>query len=196
MQLQMIWPRERLTSAPSWSVPEGYGLRTFRPGDEEKYIGVMKSAGFSDWNRTNLDHALSHCLPEGLFFVVHDETTSLVATALALHNPDTLHPFGGELGWVAADPAHRGKGLGFVVSAAATKRFLDGGYTDIYLRTDDFRLPAIKMYLKLGYVPFLHAADMEERWQAVCRELKMEFEATGSVRVWSDEGGGGEEGRL
>jgi mycothiol synthase len=146
----------------------------------------MKSAGFSDWNETNLDHALSHCLPGGLFFVVRDETTAVVATALALHNPDTLHPFGGELGWVAADPAHRGKGLGFVVSAAATKRFLDGGYADIYLRTDDFRLPAIKMYLKLGYVPFLHAEDMEERWRTVCGELKMEFEAIGSVRVGSD----------
>ncbi len=163
MQLQMVWPEERLAAFPSWTLPEGYTLRTYREGDEEGYVRVMNRAGFSEWNRENLDHVLNQCLPGGPLFVVHDKANAIVATAVALHNPDAHHPSGGELGWVAADPEHRGKGLGFIVCAAATTCFLDADYSDIYLKTDDFRLPAIRVYLKLGYVPFLHAPDMKER---------------------------------
>jgi mycothiol synthase len=32
-------------------------------------------------------------------------------------------------------------------------------------------LAAIKIYLKLGYVPFLYAPEMPERWQQVCAAL-------------------------
>ena len=41
----------------------------------------------------------------------------------------------------------------------------------IYLSTDDWRLPAIKVYLKLGYEPLLYADDMKGRWKAVCGKL-------------------------
>jgi len=93
-----------------------------------------------------------------------------------LHNcPIENHPAGGELGWVAADPGHRGKGLGGCVSAAATQRLLEAGYSDIFLRTDDFRLAAIETYLALGYVPLLFAPDMAARWAEVFRQLGMTF---------------------
>jgi mycothiol synthase len=94
---------------------------------------------------------------------------------MASHSPCALHPYGGELGWVAGDPAHSGKGLGLATCTAVTARFIQAGYRRIYLRTDDFRLPAIKIYLKMGYQPLLHAPDMEARWKAVCEALKMPF---------------------
>ena len=64
---------------------------------------------------------------------------------MALHLPLEYHPCGGELGWVAGDPEHKGSGLGFAVCAAVTRRLLEIGYRNIYLLTDDFRLPAIKL---------------------------------------------------
>jgi mycothiol synthase len=175
-QLQMVWPRDRLNDPPKWTVPEAYALRTFHRGDEDEHIRLMRSAGFKDWNADSLDNALPKCLPDG-FFVIHaNGRDTLVATAMAIRNPIDLHRAGGELGWVAADPEHRGRGLGLCVCAAVTSRFLDAGYTDLYLRTDDFRLPAIRTYLKLGWIPFLFAPDMEERWRAVCRQLGLGFD--------------------
>ncbi|MBC8103372.1 MAG: GNAT family N-acetyltransferase [Cytophagales bacterium] len=44
-------------------------------------------------------------------------TGQIVATAQATHAPTERHPEGGEIGWVAAHPEHRGKGLGRAVSA-------------------------------------------------------------------------------
>jgi mycothiol synthase len=90
---------------------------------------------------------------------------------MACHSAIEHHPYGGELGWVGADPEHKGKGLGRVVCAAVTTRFLRAGYKDIFLRTDDFRLPALKIYLSLGYEPFLFCNGMRQRWQDICTKL-------------------------
>ena len=75
------------------------------------------------------------------------------------------------MGWVATDPEHRGRRLGMLVSAAATRRLVEAGYRRIYLMTDDARLSAIRIYLRLGYAPLFHAPDMAERWQAVLQQL-------------------------
>lgn len=111
-------------------------------------------------------------LPGGFFVIEYGATGSLVAAAMATHGASEMHPFGGELGWVAADPDHKGKRLGLAVSAAATRRFLACGYTEIYLKTDDFRLPAIKTYLRLGYEPLPFCDGMSERWEQVRKKLR------------------------
>jgi GNAT superfamily N-acetyltransferase len=180
--LQMIWPKDRLNHPPTWTMPEGYSLRTFRTGDEEAYISLMKLAGFSYWGPDHLKNVLKTALPEGVFFIVHDATQKIVATTVATHNPTPLHPFGGELGWVAGDPEHKGKGLGYITCAAVTKRYLDAGYSDIYLLTDDFRLPALKTYLKLGWIPYLHLPEMQGRWEKICEQLKINFSEVRTAR--------------
>ena len=169
-QLQMIWPQRLLESPPTPAVPDGYRLRSFRAEDKAAYLQVMAKAGFEGWDDDHLRKALDKVLPDGFFVVEHSATGMVVATAMALHNHTTDHPFGGEMGWVAADPAHRAKGLGRVVSAAVTARLLRAGYRDIYLRTDDFRLAAIKTYLRLGYEPLANT-DTMERWNKVYQQL-------------------------
>jgi mycothiol synthase len=76
---------------------------------------------------------------------------------------------------VGVDPDHRGRGLGRVVSAVVTRRLIDAGYKEIYMETQDWRLPAIKIYLKMGWVPLLFQADMPERWQVVCDKLGVPY---------------------
>ncbi len=170
-QLQMIMPDVEATIP---ALPQVYVLRTFRPSDTTNYLDLMRLAGFDNWGLETLDSVLNRVLPEGLFVVAH-ESGILVATAMATHNPLPLHPFGGELGWVAGNPEHRGHGLGTIVCAAVVKRYREAGYTRIFLRTDDFRLPAIKIYLKLGFVPFLFMPDMHDRWKAVTEKLNWPF---------------------
>lgn len=174
-QLQMLWQESRLGSLPEMTIPAGYALRTFQPGDASQYFRLMDSAGFKKWDNETLKPWLAKVLPDGFFIVIESATGEIVAAAMATHNPSDLHPFGGELGWLAANPEHIGKGLGTAACAAVTTRFIRAGYRRIYLRTDDWRLPAIKVYLKVGYIPFLFASDMEERWQAVCKKLDWPF---------------------
>jgi mycothiol synthase len=171
----MIWPRQRLSTPPEISVSPGYRLRTYRPGDEAQFYKVMEIAGFTGWNEEILRPWLAKILPDGWFFAVEEATDAIVATAMTKHNPTERHRFGGELGWVASDLAHKGHGLGMTVCAAVVNRFLSAGYRNIYLNTDDFRLPAIKTYLRLGFVPLLHTPDMHDRWQVICDQLGWPF---------------------
>jgi len=170
-QLRMVWPEELLCSAPEPRLPDGYELRLYRDTDEAAWIELMAGAGFDGWYHDRLERTIHTILPDGFFLVEHRPSGRVVATAMATHHPAPGHPFGGELGWVAGDSEHSGKGLGLVVCAAVTARFIAAGYRNIYLRTDDFRLPAIKTYLKLGYQPLLFSDDMAERWRNVYARL-------------------------
>ena len=170
-QLHMVWPESRLESPPEVVLPEEYALRTFLDDDMPAYLALMRSAGFEGWTPASTREKMRPVLPEGFFIVVERFSGALVATAMAVNNPTPLHPGGGELGWVATAPAHRGKRLGLAVCAAVVGRFLQAGYEHIYLRTDDWRQAAIKTYLRLGFEPFLFNAEMIKRWRCVCRKI-------------------------
>jgi len=168
-QLEMVWPES--LAPPDLQVPEGYLLRQLRESDAEAYAELMRAAGFADWGADRLGKVLRGVLPEGFFVVEHRPSARIVATAIANHCPAERHPFGGELGWVAVAPEHRGRGLGRLVCSAVVRRFLEAGYRRIYLKTDDFRLPAIRVYLGLGFEPSFYREDMQSRWQAVQSKL-------------------------
>lgn len=171
LQLQMVWPEQRFATLPTVMVPPGYTLRTYRRGDEAGFYRVMALAGWPGWDDDKLRPWIARIPPESWFMVSHDATNAIVATAMGLHDHADDHPFGGELGWVAADPAHHGRGLGTAVCAAVTARLIAAGYRNIHLYTEHWRLAALKLYLKLGYVPFLYAPEMPERWRVICRQL-------------------------
>jgi mycothiol synthase len=171
----MVWPEHRLNDPPVVRVPPGYSLRTYEPGDEPAFYRVMALAGWPGWDDDKLRPWMARIPPGGWFMAVHDQSRGIAATAMALHDHSDLHPFGGELGWLAGDPAHAGKGLGMAVCAAVTARLIAAGYRDIHLYTEHWRLAALKTYLRLGYVPFFYLPDMPERWRAVCAQLGWPF---------------------
>lgn len=162
----------------------GYRMRSFCPeADEEAYVALMVAAGFADWSTDRLLLCRQTALPNGWFLVEEARTGALAATAMANHRPAPYHPFGAELGWVAAHPAHRGRKLGWSVCAAAINRLLQAGYENIYLKTDDFRAPAILTYLRMGFIPFIHSAGVVARWQSICTVLDWPYTPEAWPRV-------------
>lgn len=153
-------------------VPRGYAIRALEERDEPGHISVMRAAGFVGWNEKQLAIWKELAIPGGIMVALKEPEDVVVATAMASRRPTDLHPEGGELGWVAASPLHRGKGLGHAICRAAIRRFLGAGYRGVYLLTDDHRLAAIKVYLRLRFVPFLFDADMEDRWVEILKELE------------------------
>ena len=150
-QLQMVWPADQMTAPPPVRLAPGYTLRTYRPGDEPRFYAVMAMAGFTGWDDERLRPWIARILPDGWFMAVHRASDQIVATAMCLHDHSELHPFGGELGWVAGDPAHAGHGLGRAVCAAVTGRFIAAGYHNIHLYTED---------LAAGRAPHLSEAGL------------------------------------
>ena len=174
-QLHMVWPEHFLNTPPPLQLPSGYSLRTYQPGDEPCFFKVMELAGWPGWNAEKPRPWRERILPHGWFIIVHNTNNGIVATAMAFRDRWEFRCQGGELGWVVCILGHRGKGLGVAVSAAATTRLIEEGYRHVHLYTEGWRLAALKIYLKLGYIPFLYAPGMLERWCTICTQIQWPF---------------------
>lgn len=176
-QLQMVWPTSR-GAAPDVPLPDAYRLRAHQPADTYRFFGLMATAGWPGWDEERLQPWLMRIIPNGWLLIEHVPDGRIVATTMALHDPNGPLPYSGEVGWVAAHPAHAGRRLGMVVVTAVTAHLLHAGYHYIHLYTEDFRLPALKTYLKLGFLPLLTTSQMANRWQRICTQLHWPFTPT------------------
>jgi RimJ/RimL family protein N-acetyltransferase len=115
---------------------------------------------------------LDLALPGGFFAVEHFASGLLVSSCLALR-PGVFEKYShvGSLGWLVTDPDYGGRGLATAVVQAVMNRLHDEGYTESYLSTEDERLAAIHIYLKLGWEPLLYMPGMDERWEGINTNL-------------------------
>lgn len=174
--LYLLWPRFK-RDVPEARIPVGYTLRTYRESDERRFLDLIGCEGESmtekEWR-----HYRDMLLPNGLFIVEATGSADVVATAGAVHNPNPgryYFPFGGEFGYIIVAPDHRRRGLGAAMSASVIGRLLSAGYENIRVCVQEHRLPALHLYLHLGFEPFLHSTEVEKRWQQVCELLTVPF---------------------
>lgn len=165
-QLHMRWnprPVEPLAA------PDGYTLRTYRPGDAAGFVAVNTAITGTPWTVEQFEENMlgqEGIRPEGIFFAV-DALGNIVGTTTGWVREGGI----GYLHMVSVDPGCRGKKLGELLIGAALDYMAKQGCPYVVLNTDDFRLPAIHLYLKLGFVPVLNGADMEDRWRAILKQL-------------------------
>lgn len=159
----------------SSETPAGYSLRTAKPGDEAAWTRIMNGS-VGEWTEEEARKGIFGSPvyePESMFFVVDDSTGRAVGSACLWHN--AVQPsHKGTLHMLAVDEAHRGKRLGETLTRAVLRRAREKGRKQIQLTTDDWRLGAIKTYLRLGFEPvhMVRHEDHSERWREVKRRLE------------------------
>jgi len=168
--LYMVWPQALLDAPLSLDVPDGYRLRVFRDSDRAGYFRLVSQE--EDWLKSpdELNNFLKLVLPDGLFLVEEVAKGEIVATAGAIHNPQggSYHfPGGGELALVLVKPGYRRQGLGKLVCKAAINCFIEEGYTSIRLGVRPDNAGAIRLYLGVGFQPFIYSPEMPDRWEAL-----------------------------
>ena len=167
----------RLDALPPVELPPGYRLCTLQERDEADWIDALNATGqLGKWDRDNARRWLEgerHVIKGGVFIITFAGRP--VATA------STVDPAPGaerlELGWVSASPDHQAKGLGYQVCLAVMHYTHDLGYTETYLLTDDWRLPAVKTYLNLGFEPEIIHESHPARWKVVYEKLGMAWDS-------------------
>ena len=153
--------------------PPGYVLRPFTPGDQDSWVQLIKRVELGDWDRARFDQYFDDPehnpeRKEGSRVVSFDKR---VVTA-TFASRRKLRPGVGMLDYVATAPEHQEKGLARCVCTAVLRFFADFGYTAVSLNTDDWRLPAIKLYLSLGFEPVMEREDMPARWERIMKEIE------------------------
>ncbi len=177
---QLFMRRPSLDHLPPLPALTGYdALREAGDEDAAALTEVLSSAFEQEWTVERVKAALLDAPDVAATFVV----TSVgrpVATASARLAPE-LYPASGYLHWVGVHADARGRQLGRVVSLATLRRFRDLGCRDAVLETDSPRLPAIRVYLGLGFVPEPRVPAHETIWRDILADPRMAGVATAAV---------------
>lgn len=129
-----------------------YGLSDNKM-DEEFYHMAMTS-------RPNYDE--NKC-----FFVLENENAVATLTVICDYEKKE-----GYIHMVACHESARGKGYGTLLNNVALKTLKNEGMKTAYLTTDDWRIPAIKSYLRAGFEPDVSTDDFKERWSKINKVLE------------------------
>jgi mycothiol synthase len=176
-QLRMVIPS--LARLPEVAVPAGYTIRTYQPGDGAAWCRLINDAIGGEYTEERVEQEMSGAPglePADLFFAVSGE--AVVGTAWARrarHGPERM----GYVHMVAVASEHRGRGVGRALVVSVLRRLREVGLASAMLETDDVRLPAIRLYLALGFRPELTHDSYAERWRQVRRELGLEGKEVG-----------------
>ena len=167
-QLRMV--RRGLQNLPTLQCPDDYHIRTYWKGDEAHWARIMDTA-FVDKGRTTQDAYVEvidqpDFDPNGFCFVIYGNLP--IGTACAWKRCIR----GEQVGYIdmlAVLPEHTGHKLGKYLTLFLLHYFKAQRMVSVVLDTDDFRLPAIKNYLNLGFVPTYVRENHALRWQNVLK---------------------------
>ena len=174
MEDQLKMARHSLENLPTLQCPEGYHIRTYQQGDETHWARIMDIA-FVDQGRTAQDTYAnvinqSNFDPDGFCFVIHKDVP--VGTACAWQESLRGKPIG-YIDMLAVLPEHTGHRLGKWLTVFLLHYFKARRVASVMLDTDDFRLPAIKNYLNLGFVPVYVGENHLLRWRSIFEKLDL-----------------------
>ena len=160
-----------LASLPPVELPPGYVMTTLREAGQDAWIEALNATGqLGEWDADRAGEWLAgerRAIPDGTFIV----TACGRPAATCCTIPPTSTERRAELGWLSVAPEHQGRGLGRQACLAVLHFARRMGYAGIYLNTDDWRLPAVKTYLELGFEPEMTHQSHPRRWQAVREKL-------------------------
>jgi len=166
-QLKMKHPD--LSKLPPLTLPEEITIHTEQDDSIEKWKEIIAdSFGSSfDYEKTIRQSYGYH--PEGVFFAALNGVDSATATMVEKDS----HTGYGWIHMVGALSAAKGHKLGYYVVLAALHHIRRRGFNKAGLTTDDWRIPAIKTYLSLGFEPWIEHESHPDRWEKILSELNI-----------------------
>jgi GNAT superfamily N-acetyltransferase len=170
LRLKMV--REGLEGLPALAPPpRKLVIRPYAPGDEAAWSALVDAAypelapEPARFASTFGDDPAG--LPGRMGFLVAGEGGTVVGTATAWSGGKEGRADQGRIHWVAIHPDYQGAGLSRPLVTWALHRLAALGHRDAYLMTEDFRLPAIGLYLSLGFRPEPRDATEAEAWRQI-----------------------------
>ena len=171
--LRVVMVRPHLRDIPRFPLPEGYRLRTYRPGDKDAWLAIWAGDTWSEVTGKTFDSAFGADLPgmeQRCLFLVAPGGRD-VGTITVWDETDYQGMRWGRIHWVALAPDQRGKGLSRCLMTAAMHLMGELGYQRAILDTQVPRLNAIRTYLRFGFVPDLTASGAARAWAIVRQHI-------------------------
>lgn len=163
---QLFMRHPDLSQLPPLAMPYGFSLHSHT----EKSESADKS-----WEHIIEKSFETHCSfeesvrkhfgykPEYVLYVA--ENGKDISTSAALEKEN--FPGEGYIHMVGTLPEAGGRGAGRIAVLASLHSLASRGFKTAVLSTDDFRIPAIKVYYRLGFEPMYTHESHEKRWEDI-----------------------------
>lgn len=162
-QLRMV--KLNMNDIPESNIPGGFELRIIRPDEKNKWEELCDKAFKCENDFKEKMENRKGYIEDGVFVIVQEDKFIATGTAICNHEHPEAY---GYVHMIAADSEYSGKKLGYEITAAVLRKLRGDGFDKAELTTDDFRLPAIKTYHKLGFIPDLSVDEtMRGRWETI-----------------------------
>ncbi|MFH0910855.1 MAG: GNAT family N-acetyltransferase [Planctomycetota bacterium] len=166
--------RETLEGIPSFPLPPPYRARWYEPGDKEAWLRIHVEADlYNDIAPDLFDREFGRdesLLSERMCFLLDEEGLPF-ATASAWFDSDYHGGAWGRVHWVAVLPHLQGRGLSKPLLSLVCERMVELGHARAYLTTATVRVPAIRLYLRFGFVPDIRNPGDLARWRTLLGKI-------------------------
>lgn len=160
---QLFMRHPDLSKLPPLTLSCGYYLHNFSENDKKSWEEIMEKAFDRFFSFEEHIRNWKGYKPENIMFLMKDGKN--VASASGVEKEE--FPNEGWLHMVGALPDETGKGAGKTVVLAALHALSASGFKTAVLSTDDERIPAIKLYYRLGFRPIYSHESHKERWEKI-----------------------------
>ncbi len=172
-QSQLYMRKKTLDDLPALSaklekLPADISLHTHRKGDDAVWEALIEQCFGEHYGFEQNVSSCNGYAPTHVFYL--ERGGEYIAVSAAVEQPD--FPNEGWLHFVGVAPFARGMGLAAHTVLASLYCFYARGFKSVVLSTDDFRIPAIKTYLALGFEPIILDESHPERWRKVMDTIK------------------------
>lgn len=167
--------RSTLENLPQFELPAPFTMRGYQPGDEVHWVDIHNAADpahtYSLEKFAHEFEAERALLPTQQTYLCDGDGLP-VGTATAWTYQVNDQPIG-LVHWVAIHPDSQGKGLAKPLLARICHKLHEMGFAQGFLNTSTSRIPAIGLYLRLGFVPYPRGDEATARhaWQVVREHL-------------------------
>ncbi len=151
-------------------------MRSYQPGDLDTWLRIQATDPFFMPTAETFAASMpgdDAYLGSRVMFLV-DPGGAEVGTITAWSSAKLTGQEIGQIHWVAIVPAACGLGLGLgkpMLSAACVAQ-LERGYTQAYLETNTRRVPALNLYLRFGFAPYVRNEAEEGARRAISPHLR------------------------
>jgi len=157
------------------ALPTGYRMRFYAEGDLDTWLRIQAHDPFfvptAETFATSMPGDTPLLAARVMFLA--DPAGAAVGTVTAWPNDSLTGRKIGQIHWVALVPAAQGRGLAKPLVGAACVLLHQRGYHEACLETNTRRVPALNLYLALGFVPFVRSEAERRAWRAVAPQLRL-----------------------
>lgn len=175
-KIHLAMALDDLRHVREYPLPERFGARFYRSGDEAHWARIEVSAGEAQDEETMLkkfrrDFGDTGELARRMIFLTDGGVPFATATAW-LESAELGH-----LHYVAVDAAHQGLGLSKPLVSMALRRMAELGHSRAMLTTQTQSWVGIKCYHGFGFRPmaFFRDEDEEKGWRIVAEKSGVEL---------------------